>query len=61
MAKTTNELSEEFKRLKLDLADVRKSLVDIGKRAGKSKMVAGDRKKLVEIKSAIDQVYKNIK
>lgn len=61
MAKTANELNEELKRLKLDLADVRKSLVDVGKRARKSKMIAGDKKKLAEVKSAIDQVYKNIK
>jgi hypothetical protein len=61
MAKTAIELDGELKRLKLDLADVRKSLVDVSKRARKLQTSAGDQKKLSEIKNAIDQVYKNIK
>ena len=61
MPKTATDLADELNRLKLDLADVRKAMVNAGKQAKKLKVSAGDRKKLAEVKSAIDQIYKNIK
>lgn len=61
MPRTINDVSKDLERLKLDLADLRKALVDTSRRAGKFKIIIGDRKKLAEVKSAIDQTYKKIK
>lgn len=61
MPRTATDVSEDLKRLKLNLADLRKALVDTSRRARRFKIVIGDRKKLAEVKNAIDQTYKNIK
>jgi len=61
MAKNTAVLKQDLEALKQDLINVRKSLVDISKRARKFKAVVADKKKMSEVKNAIDQAYKNIK
>ena len=61
MAKTAADLKQDLEALKQDLINVRKSLVGISKKAGKFKAVVVDKKKISEVKNAIDQVYKNIK